>query len=57
MAEIMKKSNGEPLTRDFIGTNAERLVLDTNNLPVGSTFMTTDTDAIYVWVGAAWAEV
>ena len=54
MAAI-EKEDGK--VKEFIGTNAERLALDTTGLAAHSTFIEKAAGVItdiYIWDGAAW---
>jgi len=42
------------LPKELIGTNAERLAYSTTELPIGSTFLETDTKAVYIYDGSSW---
>ena len=39
----------------YIGTNAERVAMDTTGLKAGSSWFETDTSSRWVWSGSAWA--
>lgn len=56
MPEIIKV-DGKPVTRSFVGTDTQRQAHDTTDLPVGSSWWSTDTKTVYLWDGTAWQEV
>jgi hypothetical protein len=43
--------------KELIGTNAERIAMNTTELTPGSTFYTTDTKKVYIWDGLVWNEM
>ena len=54
IAEVAK-SGGEANTRDFLGLSSD--TKPTENVPVYSTFLETDTKVVYVYTGAAWVDL